>query len=826
MAWCTDALRLAAIPVRIDQLPAINYFTRSRTQTSLLSDDPDSIIWWRIVRGRFSDLAKQWAIALLRGILIFVPPYCVSKLLKSLENEDGRADGAWIWLAGITVSSISSAIVSHHLLWIEWSEMQIPIRAQLFMAIFQKAMKRKDSKEETKPDTSKKSTVFKPEGLNLLSIDTLGLSNFSAVNYVFPLSILRLLFGATFLWRLMGWQSALAGLVATSISVPMHTFLLNQKRAAGRSLARARDKKTKAVTEALHALRQIKFSSLEAQWEEHIEACRSEEIDFIRWNLKAGNILTVWGVFAPFLAAASSICTYIYFQGSLAPSIVFPLIGILPLLQTTLQQLPKVTLDYFGARSYASRIDGFLARPEQKNVLAPSISGDVIFRNASITWPSDALKVPESSEKAPDTSKHRFSLADLNLHFPVGKLSVISGKTGSGKTLILHAILGEVELLDGCITAPSMAQDQPVAFVSQSPWLQNNTIQNNILFGQVLDEERYEAVLTSCALRPDLASLADGDQTLIGLRGVKLSGGQKARLAFGRALYSPAKLIVLDDIFAALDSHVAKETFEALTGELGQGRTRILVTHHVSMCLPKTSYIAVIEDNTIAYAGSPDVMDGGLAASLDKPEHVELDKKEPVPAQSKTGTDNTASTTKYVKTPTKEEKVDPRTSTKLYKKYFTAAGGISFVFFYVLGVVFQQLMATFATWVLGRINTARPSSSLFLTKAEVLSAFHTKQPVIHNYLLLYLATSLGAVVLEVVRNLHISAGSLRASMHLFREMTAIVLRMPLLWIDNTPLGDMLRRFTADINRMDEHLIVNISAFANALANLMIVVIIG
>jgi ABC-type multidrug transport system fused ATPase/permease subunit len=124
---------------------------------------------------------------------------------------------------------------------------------------------------------------------------------------------------------------------------------------------------------------------------------------------------------------------------------------------------------------------------------------------------------------------------------------------------LLAAIIGEVDILDGRIDAPSMAGGHPIAFVSQKPWLQNATVKVNILFGNVFDKERYEKVLTACALQSDLEALAKGDETQIGLRGVKLSGGQRARVSFGRALYSNAQLLVLDDIFSALDSHVSKE---------------------------------------------------------------------------------------------------------------------------------------------------------------------------------------------------------------------------------------------------------------------------
>ena len=105
------------------------------------------------------------------------------------------------------------------------------------------------------------------------------------------------------------------------------------------------------MTEALHALRQIKFSALEAQWEEHIETFRREEIKYLRGGFSATNIRSVWGVAAPFIVASSSIYTYAYLQGAITPSIIFSVIEVLPHLQGTLGFVPVVFLDYFGARS-------------------------------------------------------------------------------------------------------------------------------------------------------------------------------------------------------------------------------------------------------------------------------------------------------------------------------------------------------------------------------------------------------------------------------------------------------------------------------------------
>ncbi|GJP89004.1 P-loop containing nucleoside triphosphate hydrolase protein [Aspergillus niger] len=671
--------------------------------------------------------------------------------------------------------------------------MAIPVRAQLIMAIFVKALKMKDSKDPQSPK------VEKPEAINLISSDTASLSKFTAVNHYIPATLSRFFFAVLFLVNLVGWQGTLAAMVVTAISVPVHTFVVKQERVAQRNLAAARDKKTKAINESMQALRQIKFSASEAQWEDRLETFRQEELAQLRRVFFAKNIRSVWSVASPFIVAAASIFTYAYTISSISPSVLFPMIELLPHLQSTLGFLPVVFNDYFEARSNARRMEIFLRRPEHKTVLTPSPSGQVSFHNATISWPSDVLQ------------QHRFSLCHIDVTFPTGELSIIYGKTGSGKSLLLAAILGEVDLLDGSIKAPSMAEGQPVAFVSQTPWLQNATIKDNILFGSSMDGKRYEEVLTACALYPDLAALPKGDETQIGLRGVKLSGGQRARLALARALYSSAQTLILDDIFAALDAHVSRDIFNALTGAFCRGRTRILVTHQVSLCLPKAKCIIHVEDNTAKYADDTEFVEEKRSAV--EAENVITAE---LPGQEKPKERTT--------TRVKSKGLDARTDAKVYNTYFTVAGGLWFTIVYLLGLVIKQLLGSLTTRTLGRIDSARPKP--LSPEANVSSVAPEPEGGWEQYLYLYLLTSMSTVFLEFLFNLHAFSGSLRASRSLFRAATFRVLRMPLHWLDSTPIGEILRRLTVDAKNVDDHVLVTMSEFADNFVQMILIVYMG
>jgi len=101
-----------------------------------------------------------------------------------------------------------------------------------------------------------------------------------------------------------------------------------------------------------------------------------------------------------------------------------------------------------------------------------------------------------------------------------------------------------------------------VAYVAQTSWIQNRTIEENILFGLPMDRQRYNEAIRVCCLEKDLEMMDYGDQTEIGERGINLSGGQKQRIQLARAVYQDCDVYLLDDVFSAVDAHTGSEIFK------------------------------------------------------------------------------------------------------------------------------------------------------------------------------------------------------------------------------------------------------------------------
>ncbi len=199
---------------------------------------------------------------------------------------------------------------------------------------------------------------------------------------------------------------------------------------------------------------------------------------------------------------------------------------------------------------------------------------DNFFRNAVplVRHRHGQLRLENASFRRNSTTN--FELKNLSVDFVQGGLNIITGSSGSGKSTLLLGILGETHLESGRVTTPS-----DIAFASQSPWLQPATIEENILFRSDMEKSCYLRVIEACCLAEDFEGLPDGDRSKVGENEASLSGGKKARVALARAIYSKAPLLLLDDIFAALDSQTSATIWrQCFCSNLLAGRTVVLVT--------------------------------------------------------------------------------------------------------------------------------------------------------------------------------------------------------------------------------------------------------
>lgn len=262
------------------------------------------------------------------------------------------------------------------------------------------------------------------------------------------------------------------------------------------------------------------------------------------------------------------------------------------------------------------------------------------------------------------------TLTNVSFVAKPGQLLAVIGPVGSGKSSLLHGILQELPLKEG-----SLEVIGEVSYASQEPWLFAGSVRQNILFGLPMDEERYRNVIKVCALERDFTLLPYGDRTIVGDRGVSLSGGQKARVNLARAVYKNADVYLLDDPLSAVDTHVGKELFVNCINGFLKEKTCILITHQLQY-LKDVDQIIIMEDGVIKAKGNyKELQKSGLdfAKMLQTQEDGEGKEHTEIASVIK---DTSAKETAETKGPklVEEQKSKGGVGGYVYRGYFTAGG--------------------------------------------------------------------------------------------------------------------------------------------------------
>lgn len=193
-------------------------------------------------------------------------------------------------------------------------------------------------------------------------------------------------------------------------------------------------------------------------------------------------------------------------------------------------------------------------------------------------------------------------MEEMDMKIGEKELCAIVGQVGAGKSTLLSILIGELEL-----DAGQLLVNGRISYAAQEAWLFEGSIRNNIVFVDEYDEQRYKDVVRVCALEKDFKLLPNGDKTVVGERGISLSGGQKARVNLARAIYKQADIYILDDPLSAVDTHVGKHIFEECVEKYLRDKICILVTHQLQY-LKHVKHLVFISDGRIAAQGSYDEM--------------------------------------------------------------------------------------------------------------------------------------------------------------------------------------------------------------------------
>ncbi|TFK34800.1 multidrug resistance-associated ABC transporter [Crucibulum laeve] len=642
-----------------------------------------------------------------------------------------------------------------------------------------------DTKKDDGPDKKKRAGEDNMTGKinNLITTDLNNIVEARDILIAILYAPLQMILCIVFLYKVLGW-SAFVGFSTTLILFPIPGWIAKKLQTVQQNKMKKTDARVQIVSEAVNVLRMVKLFGWEQQMFERIEEKRKEELYWL-WLRKFPISLLLSLFYSFFIMSLTMLVTYgtftLIMKQQLNASIVFSSMSVFGMLRGQLHRIFYQTTNIIQGKVSLDRVNEYLKNTELLDAYTSKSqdhleilqsdedSSNIGFKDAVFSWSTD----PDDGTMTPSSRSFKLRI-EGELLFKTGCINLIIGPTGSGKTSMIMALLGEMHFRP---SSPQSWFNLPrkggVAFAAQEPWVQNATIRDNILFGSELDEDRYRKVIRQCALERDLELFEAGDET-------------EARVTLARAIYSSAQIIILDDVLAALD--IVEECFK---GDLVKGRTILMVTHNVALTSSVADFVVSIGlDGTVTSRSS----DVSLALNLDSELALEVKIDE---ENLKKGEGEIASTEKETKADGKlivvEEIAEGHVTWKSIKLFLfgLAGNGRPVIFFtiWLAGMIGEELSNNLQIWFLGYWGTQYEHRA----PSEVRVPF---------YLAVYSGLTGIIIFFFSVSYLVYAYGSLRASKSIHEKLVGSILGTTLRWLDETPTSRIIARCTQDIRAVD------------------------
>nr|CAI5864657.1 unnamed protein product [Callosobruchus analis] len=762
-------------------------------------------------------------------------------------QQDITQEQAYYYAAGVVLCSLLNILIIHPYM-MGMLHLGMKLRVACCSLIYRKALKL--SKTALRDTTAGQVVNLLSNDVNRFDVAVL----FAHQLWVGPLETIV----CTYFMYLQVSIAAVVGVLALIMFIPIQFYFGKQVSKLRLKTALRTDERVRLMNEIISGIQVIKMYAWEKPFAKLVHTARRFEINLIRKTSFMRGVLVSFIMFSTRLCIFVSILYYVLAGNQdITAEKVFVLTSFYNILRQTMTVFfPQGISQVAEAKVSIRRLNQFMLYDETQ--LAKAIKAKD-FHDRQNEKSTDKDGKPGELSNGIDISMEPYivltnatakwsdgsldnTLTNLNLQITYSQLLAVIGPVGSGKTSLLHVILQELPLIEG-----SLKVSGRISYASQEPWLFAGTVRQNILFGLPMDKTRYKTVVKKCSLERDFNLLPYGDKTIVGDRGVSLSGGQRARINLARAVYKEADIYLLDDPLSAVDTHVGRELFENCISEYLKDKIVVLVTHQLQY-LQNLEHVLYLENGSPRQGSFRELKESGLDFARISGEEAEEEKfVEPKELKKQKSMESMDSDEMETPRPVEEQKSTGSVGAYIYKSYFRAGGNCCVIFLFFALFICAQLLASgcdyfISYWVnleqksgeaqraLSNTSVATDTEPTNNTDGFIALNDNTNRslPTLkrsHNHhvsdrnstssgqdfwefsretcIYVYSALIGILILMTLVRSFTFFAICMRASMRLHDRMFESITRTTMRFFNTNSAGRILNRFSKDMGAVDE-----------------------
>ncbi|CAH0698828.1 unnamed protein product [Spodoptera exigua] len=578
-----------------------------------------------------------------------------------------------------------------------------------------------------------------------------------------------------YLYREMGMPAVYGSLIIIAV-IPFQIFLGTNTAYFRRGTAVKSDERVRLMKEIILGMEVIKMYTWEQPFRKIIDIVRRQEIFYIKMTSYIRGVIMSFIMFTSRFGIFITVLLYVTYVKNITVENVFFLTCYYNITKQTMTlyfpqavgQIAEMNVAIQRIRDYLLTEECSLPerlltnvqhvppvrkkrvviiephnelKPYQRNPApGPSKEKDIIKEKVKEPRKEEIAIKFENASSRWIKSADKDDVNNLDLTIFKGSLTTVIGAVGSGKSTLLHIVLSELPCTNG-----SVQINGTISYASQDPWLFVGSVRQNILFGQAFQKSRYMEVCRVCALEKDISLFPHGDKTVVGERGVSLSGGQRARINLARAVYKEEKELKIIQLMKENIREIREE--DSMPNDLStlmQPSAMSMLRRHWSMIL----------DTSVA------------------------DQK-----------------------PEAESQASGRVHGSVYREYFMAGAPCCFVIIVCLLFILAQFCASACDYWISRWSNAEDKLSGDNTMDVLVWA--EQGLVRRDFVVIFGVITITTIAVALTRAFFFFSLCMKSSIKLHDQMFESISKSPMSFFHSNPSGRILNRFSKDMGAVDE-----------------------